>query len=199
MGVHIWCVVVLDPVQSILRVVWAGNIYTVVLIQDCQRSIDTLRLSYFHRGSVSKRRMLQHIVSVFILSKHEDIKVIILAIRTPVILRGLERVVHLVEPCAHKRGILCDSRHNTASAVIAAGVGTVAGSEHPLAVLLQRRQGDIVFQIVNVRRIPAEEHAVAMGFALCHIGRPVMGEGFGIDQFLLIQGMQPCDTFLPAF
>ena len=104
--------------------------------------------------------MLQHIVSVFILSKHEDIKVIILAIRTPVILRGLERVVHLVEPCAHKRGILCDSRHNTASAVIAAGKGTVLRRNVSDIGSQRRKRHPAVKIINNIGIIPAKAHTV---------------------------------------
>ena len=104
--------------------------------------------------------MLQHIIPVFILSKLEDIKVIILTIRTPVILRRLERIVHLVEPCTYKRGILCDSRHNTATTVIATGKGTILRRNVSDIGSQRRKRHPSVEIINNVGIIPAEAYAV---------------------------------------
>ena len=51
--IHIRRIVLLDPVQTVLRVVRTGHIHVIIFIQDGKRTSYCFRLSYLYRGRVA--------------------------------------------------------------------------------------------------------------------------------------------------
>ena len=194
---HIRCIDVLDPVKTILSIIRASYIDTIVLIKDCQRSADCFGFTDFNRRSVAERSMLQHLFALIICSKLEDIELIVLTVCTPVVLRGLERIIHLIDPGADKSRLLCNCCDYAATSVIAACERTVLRCQ-VLCVSLQHRERDKVLNVVNICNVPGEAYAVAMRFALGNICRPFLCESFRIDEVLCVKLMEPLDTILVA-
>ncbi len=190
--VHIRCIQFFNPVQTILCIIRAGYIYTIVFIQNCQRACYILCFTYFYRRRIAQRRMLKHIFSIFIFTEYENIKFIILAVSTPVILRRLERVIHLIDPCAYQRRIFSNRSDNAAAPVISACKRTVRRRDIS-CIRRKRRQRHPVRYIINVSDIPGKAYTVAAGFSFRYICRPFLCKSFRINQSFLIQFMQPCN------
>ena len=203
---HIGSVDVLDPVQTILGIVGAGDVHAVVAVQDGQGAAHALRLADFHGRVVAQVGVLQHGLAIGVGAHHKDIEAVILAVGTPVVLGALQRRVHLIQPGANQGGILGVGGHHAAAAIEAGGVGTVAGGQVADVSLQhgQRSPGsgavdDLVHgQANDVRHVPAEADAVAAGLALSHVGAPLLGEGLGIEQALGVQLVQPLHALAVA-
>ena len=142
--------------------------------------------------------MLEHGLALGVGAHGEDVEAVILAIGAPVVLGGLEGSVHLVQPGADQGGILGHGGDNAAAALEAGGVGGGGGSEVH-GVSLQHGQGRPALQGGgDVTHVPGEADTVAAALALGHVGGPVLGEGFHVDQLLLIQLVQPGGALLEA-
>lgn len=83
--------------------------------------------------------------------------------------------------------------------LVTACKGTVLRSDNSLPVHCQRRQRNKILQLIDIRRIPAEEHVIAVRLALCHILGPFMSIALRINQSLIRQRMQPFDPLLETF
>ena len=196
--VHIRRIVFFDPVQTILRVIRAGNINIIIVIQHGKGAVYTFSLSYLNRRCVAQRSMYQHFSALCVLSQLEDIEIIVFSIGSPVVLRRLEGIIHLIQPSAYKSRILRDCRYYAASSVKSTCKGSVLRRDVS-CICCQRRQRHPVLKIVDVCHIPAEAYAVASGFSFGYICRPLLGKCFRIDQTFFIQLMQPCDSVLIPF
>ena len=190
---HIRCIDVLDPVQTVLRVRRAGYILAVVIIQHRKRSADTFCLSDFYRRMIAEIHVLQHRLSVCILRHLKNVELTLLAVGSPVVLRRLHRRIHLVQPAADKSRLLRQSGNHTSSAVKSTCVRAVLRRDVS-GVRCQSRQWLPVLQIINVGDIPGEAYPVSSGFSLGHISGPFLREALRIDQALLIKLMQPFDS-----
>src|SRR5699024_6048634 len=123
--VHLRGVDLLDPVQTVLGVVGAGDVDIVVVVQDGQRTVDALGLADLDRRCVTQGRVLEHRLAVGIGGHFKNVKAVVLAIGAPVVLSRLDGDVHLVQPGADQGGIGCLGSDHTAAAVEATGEGTV--------------------------------------------------------------------------
>ena len=151
--------------------------------------------------------MLQHGLAILVGAHFEDIELVILAVGAPVVLRGLERSIHLVEPGADQSGVLgVEGERSAAAAVKAGGEGAVVrgavqnvGLQHGQGLPIAGTGLDVSHgDVDDVRNVPAEADAVAAGLALRDVGGPLLGEGFGIEQAFLIQLVQPFHALAPA-
>ena len=61
--------------------------------------------------------MLEHRFALVIGAHFENVEIIIFTIGTPVILRRLERSIHLIQPCADQSRILGICSDNAAAAI----------------------------------------------------------------------------------
>ena len=190
---HLRGVDLLDPVQTILGVVGAGDVDVVVIVQDGQRTVDALGLADLDRGSIAQGRVLEHRLAVGVGGHFKNVKAVVLAVGAPVVLGRLDGDVHLVQPGADQGGIGCLGSDHTAAAVEATGEGTVLRGDIG-GVGGQRGQGLPVGQVVDVGHVPAETDAVPAGFALGDIGGPFLREALGVDQVFGVQFVQPLDA-----
>src|SRR5699024_212383 len=121
--VHVGGVDLLDPVQTILGVVGAGDVDVVVLVQHRQRTAHAFGLADFHGGGVAQRSVLQHGLAIGVGGHLKDIKLVLLAVGAPVVLGRLDGNVHLVQPGADQGGVGRLGGDHAAAAVEAAGEG----------------------------------------------------------------------------
>ena len=150
--------------------------------------------------------MLEHRFAFVVLAHLEDIEVIVFAICTPVVLRGLERSIHLVEPSADQSRVLGSSSNYTAASVETGSEGTIVRCEI-CCVSCQNRQRNpalagnqiIHGDLCNVCNVPGEADAVTSGLTLGNICGPVLSECFNVDQAFCIELVEPFETFLEAF
>ena len=151
--------------------------------------------------------MLEHGLALVVGAHDEDIELVIFAVGAPVVLRGLQRRVHLVKPGADQGRILGVGGHNSAAAAVkAGGIGTVLGGEvehvglqhgHGLPCAgVRDNVGHADFN--DVGNVPAEADAVAPGLALGNVGGPLLGESVGVDQILGVEFVEPFHALAPA-
>ena len=141
--------------------------------------------------------MFQHFFTVFIFAQFKDIKPIILTIGSPVILRRLERVIHLIQPCTYQSRIFGNCSYYTASTVISTGKRTILRSNIS-CISSQCRKRNPILKIIDIGNIPAEAYTVTSGFSFGYISGPFLSKCLRIDQTLFIQRMQPCDTIFKS-
>ena len=120
-----------------------------------------------------------------------------IAVGTPVVLRGLQGCIHLVEPGTNQRGVRCLGGDNTLAAPKAAGEGTVLRGDIA-GIGSQCGQGFPIGQVVDVGNIPAKADAVTTGLAFRNIGGPFLRKAFGVNEVFRIQLVQPVKTFTVA-
>ena len=99
--------------------------------------------------------MLQHLFAVSIGAEDKDIELIIFAVGTPVVLRGLEGIIHHIDPGSDQGRVLGVGGDDTAAAV-ETGSERAALRGDVLGVSLQCRQRSPAFEGGNVRNIPGE-------------------------------------------
>ena len=204
---HVGRVDVLDPVKTVLGVVRAGDIHAVVAVENGQRTIDHLGLADLNRRVVAQVGVLEHGLALVVGAHHEDIEAVIFAVGTPVVLRALDGIVHLVEPGADEGRVLGVGGDNSAAAAVkAGGEGAGVGGEVD-GVGLQHGQrspaGGAVLDVSHgqaddVGNVPGEADAVAAALALGNVGAPLLREGIGVKQALGVELVEPFHAIAPA-
>ena len=187
-------------VQTPFRVVRLGDIHTVVIVQHRQRAVYGLGLAHLHRRRIPKAQMLQHGAAFFIGAHFKDIRLALFSIGSPVILNGLQRRVHLIDPGGRQRRIPAARGQHAASSVKTAGFAVILPRNvHQTVRPGQSGQHHVVVIIVDIRDVPGKAEPVPVIFSLCHIGGPFLGKGLRVHQILLHQTVKPLDAFLIAF
>ena len=144
--------------------------------------------------------MFQHLFSVFIRRHLKNIKRIFLSIASPVVLRWLQRCIHLIDPGSCKCCVFAAGRQYTSSPVKSTGLTVILSrnvchSGRPC----QCRKHYIIRIIINIGNVPGKAETISVIFSFCHIGRPFLCKCFRIDQILCHKFMQPFDTFFVSF
>ena len=141
--------------------------------------------------------MLQHGLAVGVGAHLEDIEIVVFTVGAPVVLGRLDGSVHLIQPGTDQRRILGNSGNHAAAAVKARGEGAILGG-NVTDIRSQSGQGFPAVQSCDVCNVPGEADAVTSGLTLGNVGGPFLGEGFGVNQALGVQVMEPGNALLEA-
>ena len=144
--------------------------------------------------------MLQHRLSIFICCHLKNIKGILFPISSPVILRRLERCIHLIDPGRCQSCISAAGGKHTASSVKAAGLTVILPCDINQTLRTGKsRKHHIILIVINIRNIPGKAKTITVVFTFCHICRPLLGKGFRVYQLFFYQLVKPLDSFLIPF
>ena len=144
--------------------------------------------------------MFQHLSAFCILGHFKNIKGIFLAVSTPVVLRRLDRCIHLIDPCSCQGRIPAACCQNTSASVKATGFTVILSCNiHKPIRPGQCREHDIIFIVIDICNIPGKAQAISVVFALGNVSRPFLGKSLRIDQIFFHQLMKPLDSLFIAF
>ena len=175
-------------------------IYIIIIIKNCQRSVNRLCFTNLYRRCVSKIHMLQHLSTFCIFRHFKDIEGVFLTISTPVILWRLDRCIHLIDPCSCQCRVSAACSQNTSSSVKSTGLTVILSCDIYKSVRSCKcREHHIIFIVVDVCNIPGKAQAISVVLAFCNIGRPFLGKCLRIYKVLFHQLVQPLNSFFIAF
>ena len=176
------------------------DIHIIILIENCKRTIDGLRLTYLYRWLVAQIQMLQHFTAIFICGQFKNIKRILFPITSPVILRGLKRRIHLINPgCRQCRVPATGCKHAAASVKTTCFTVILSCDISGSLRTGQCRKHHIIGIVVNICNIPGKAETVTVIFTFCHIGWPLLRKCLRVYKILCYQLMQPFDAFFITF
>ena len=122
----------------------------------------------------------------------EDVVLGGVAVGAPVVLHRLDRIIELVDPLGGERRVGVGAGDDAAADLKAHGV--LAGDGLFAVGVLQRGQGHVVVGGAGAGVVPRHEQAVAVAGRLGDVGVVVLGEDFGVDEALGVEGVQPFET-----